>query len=228
MKLPWSVSTLICVEWNALTYAGHTVWNVHQEPGKGTKRRPREEWVINRNTHEALISDVEAEALIATLVSSPIGLAKSRGKAAMSSYLLTGLLVTSDGRRWTGKNGQYYKLRNTETKLGKFVECELVDRAVLTRVSAEIQSDDFLEQLLEASRQAGLLTDPAKPLRAEIAKLKREKAKAAELALTVDDGNTFTRLAVQRSAQIAALRQELSAVEADRSLTEAVRVRTPN
>jgi hypothetical protein len=43
MKLPWSVSTLVCVEWNALTYAGHTVWNVHKESGSGTKRRPREE-----------------------------------------------------------------------------------------------------------------------------------------------------------------------------------------
>lgn len=36
------------MEWNALTYAGHTVWNVRNEVGSdgykgGVKRRPRTE-----------------------------------------------------------------------------------------------------------------------------------------------------------------------------------------
>ncbi len=47
--LSLAVSTLIGIEWNALTYAGHTVWNVRNEHKKGegykgnNKRRPREE-----------------------------------------------------------------------------------------------------------------------------------------------------------------------------------------
>ena len=31
LKIPWSVTSLNGTEWNALTYAGHTVWNVHNE-----------------------------------------------------------------------------------------------------------------------------------------------------------------------------------------------------
>ena len=47
-------------------------WNVHNEYGSegykgGVKRRPRDEWVIQRDTHPALISDAIAETLLANL-----------------------------------------------------------------------------------------------------------------------------------------------------------------
>ena len=69
LKIPWPVTSLNGMEWNALTYAGHTVWNVHNEQTPegykdGEKRRPREQWVIQRDTHHALISDAVAEALL--------------------------------------------------------------------------------------------------------------------------------------------------------------------
>ena len=59
-------SGAIGLEWNALTYAGHTVWNVHNETRGsgykgGTKRRPREDWVIREKPHEALITSEEAK-----------------------------------------------------------------------------------------------------------------------------------------------------------------------
>ena len=219
-------STLIGVEWNALTYAGHTVWNVHNEPGKGKKRRPREEWVIQRDTHDALISDAEAEALLAQLKTSKIGQAVSRAKSASSSYLLTGLLVTSDGRPWTGHKGKYYRLKRSDKGPGKLIECEVIDRAVLAQITSDMRSDEFIEGLLDAARAAGLDRDPAKPLRDRIAQLEREKTKAAELALTVEDGGTFTRLIEERSRQIAALKAELAAIEADAALTQAVRALT--
>ena len=57
----------IGIEWNSLTYAGHTVWNVHAEAGSGRKRRPRSEWVIQRETHDALINDDQAEVIIGRL-----------------------------------------------------------------------------------------------------------------------------------------------------------------
>jgi len=66
-------STLVGMEWNALTYAGHTVWNVHAERVDGggykggSKRRPRSDWVINYDTHEPLISTDEAEQLVSKL-----------------------------------------------------------------------------------------------------------------------------------------------------------------
>ena len=118
--------------------------------------------------------------------------------------------------------GRYYRLRSTSTEPGKMVSCDSVDRAVVAQVASDMHSDEFLERLLEASRQAGMLNDPMKPLRERIAKLEREKVKAAELALTVDDGGTFTKLITERSSQIAALRHELAAVEKDAAITEAV------
>lgn len=66
-------TTLIGIEWNALTYAGHTVWNVHNEFKKGEgykagqKRRPRDQRKTNRDTHPALITDEEAELLLGNL-----------------------------------------------------------------------------------------------------------------------------------------------------------------
>jgi hypothetical protein len=71
-------SSLVGVEWNALTYAGHTVWNVHRDRDSdrhyrgGSKRRPRAEWVIQRDTHPALISDQEAEYLLSKLDTSTV------------------------------------------------------------------------------------------------------------------------------------------------------------
>jgi hypothetical protein len=68
LDLKWSPSTLISVEWNALTYAGRTVWNRHtpkSERGSGRpKRRPREEWITQQNTHTAFISDIEAAKIL--------------------------------------------------------------------------------------------------------------------------------------------------------------------
>ncbi|RMH45868.1 MAG: recombinase family protein, partial [Gammaproteobacteria bacterium] len=63
-------TTMIYVEESALTYAGHTVWNRHNEciDGRyigGSRYRDRKEWVIQRDTHEAMITEEEAETLIA-------------------------------------------------------------------------------------------------------------------------------------------------------------------
>jgi len=69
LGIRWPVTSLIGLEWNALTYAGHTVWNVHAEFGAdgykgGSKRRPRSEWIIQRDTHPALVSDAIAETVL--------------------------------------------------------------------------------------------------------------------------------------------------------------------
>jgi hypothetical protein len=100
-------TTLIGIEWNALTYAGHTIWNVHAERQGGeyvggSKRRPRSDWLIKRDTHPALISDDEAERLLGLLEQ------KTKDRAARapvqrdreSSALLGGLLYAPDGAKW--------------------------------------------------------------------------------------------------------------------------------
>src|SRR5260370_7709781 len=55
-KTSMPATSLIGVEWNALTYAGHTVWNRHAPNGGGTKMRPRSVWQITPGTHPALLS----------------------------------------------------------------------------------------------------------------------------------------------------------------------------
>ena len=78
LKIPWPVTSLNGTEWNALTYAGHTVWNVHNEQTSdgykdGEKRRPRDQWVIQRDTHPPIVSDAVAEALLVQLETHGIG-----------------------------------------------------------------------------------------------------------------------------------------------------------
>jgi len=123
LNLSWTSTTLIDIEWNALVYAGHTVWNRHTEKkSRGTgraRRRPRSEWVIEKNTHEALITEAQAEAILAQLETSVVGQAVSRAKSAVGGYLLSGLLYTSDGRKWVG-SGPHYRLDFIETE-GEFM-----------------------------------------------------------------------------------------------------------
>ena len=106
-----SPSSVIGVEWNAPAYAGHTVWNPHATAGTGHKRHPRSEWQITRETHPALITDAEAETILAQLETSRLGEAVSRAKASMNDrHLLAGLPCTPDGTLWVGY-GKHYRLR---------------------------------------------------------------------------------------------------------------------
>ncbi|PWG61511.1 hypothetical protein DEM34_15900 [Spiribacter halobius] len=70
LELPLQQSTMFNIEENALVYAGHLVWNRHAEIVDGsyvgkTRMRPRSEWVIHENAHEAMITTGEAEQIMA-------------------------------------------------------------------------------------------------------------------------------------------------------------------
>lgn len=216
LKMRESASTMIGVEWNALTYAGHTVWNRHATQGSGMKRRPRAQWQITRDTHPALITDAEAEAILSALENSDIGAAVSRAKAAQSSFLLTGMLYTSDGRMWVG-HGTRYRLKARDGKPGKTVKAAAVDAAVLERFGADMGDEGFLNRLLDAARRIRK-ADPAGDIEARISKAEREKARAAELALSEAASDTYLALVRARSEQIEALKREADAVRADDAL----------
>jgi site-specific DNA recombinase len=211
-------STMICVEWNALTYAGHTVWNRHAVQGTGQKRRPRSEWHITRATHPALITDAEAESILAQLETSEIGAAVSRAKAARSSFLLTGLLYTSDGQMWVG-HGTRYRLKAKDGRQGKTVLAASIDAAVLGKFTADMDSDDFLGKLLAAVRKIRR-GNPAGDIEARIRKAERERARAAELALAESGSEVYLSLVRQRGEQIEALKKEADAVRADDTLSK--------
>jgi site-specific DNA recombinase len=207
-----SQSTLVCIEWNALTYAGHTVWNVNREPGSGSKRRPRDEWQVTRDTHAALISEVEAERILAQLQTSNISAAIRASRAEKSRFLLAGLLYTTDGRAWNG-HGKHYRLRRDRGRTGRIVPAEKLDAAVAETLQAFRTGDRYLAWLIEQTRKAEEPVAPGGDLIAQIRKLERERARAAEAAISGDGSEAYAALVAQRSRQIDALNRELAAVE---------------
>lgn len=176
-------TTLISIEWNALTYAGHTVWNVHNERTEdgyatGAKRRPRNEWVIQKNTHEALITDNQAETILSKLID------KNTRRSTPATYLLTGLLQTQDGQPWHGDGtGTYYRLGK-----GKKVRCDALDALVLRKIRDDIASPEFISRVtkaVKASLKPEMQASTEKELRSEFQRInKKIDSLAAMLADT--------------------------------------------
>lgn len=150
LAITWPQTSLIGMEWNALTYAGHTVWNVHNEHGPGgykggIKRRPREEWVIQKDTHPALITTEEAERIIHQLATST----RSDTRRTPATYLLTGILKSPDGAQWHGDGaGKYYRAGK-----GKKVRAAEVDQAVIAKVANDLKSAAFVTALVKQARK---------------------------------------------------------------------------
>ena len=137
-------STLICVEWNALTYAGHTVWNVHNEYNRGGyltghKRRARNEWVVQRDTHHSLITTDAAELLLAALATSRHGRRSTRLET-----LLGGLLLTPSDQAWHGylEDGGFYRAGK-----GRRIAMRTVDDMVAAAVTNHLRSKGLAASL---------------------------------------------------------------------------------
>ena len=162
-------TSLVGIEWNALVYAGHTVWNVHAEAGTGRKRRPRAEWIVQRDTHEALITDDEAEAILSRLEGWSAANPRERG----AGYLLAGLLVAQDGTAFHGDRGSY-------RVKGRQILAVSVDGAVAAHVLRDIQTPEFVKAITAAARQRAT-PDDAKGLRAGLVEAEARAAKLTAL-----------------------------------------------
>jgi site-specific DNA recombinase len=196
-----SPASLVGVEWNALTYAGHTVWNVHAENGSGRKRRPRAEWVIQRDTHEALIDDAQAEAILAKLEAY----APTRTRQRESGYLLAGLLVTPDGRIFHGDRGSY-------RVKGRQVKADQVDEAVAAQVLKDIQSSAFVRAVTAAARAT---KEPASTasLRASLTAVESRLAKLVALIEQTDSPAPLLRQMETVEGERARLSNSLATAE---------------
>lgn len=151
LALGWSPVNTHGIDWQALTYAGHTVWNVHNErlPGSGQeKRRPRAEWIITRDTHPALITEAEAEAILQQMERQRT----RRTRTTDRPYLLTGLLVGPDGAPWHGEWDKGMDAALYRFGRGKKIAASRVDVAVLDRLRADLQTDEAADQILAAMR----------------------------------------------------------------------------
>ena len=146
------------VEWNALTYAGHTVWNVHNEKGEdgykgGVKRRPRTEWIIQRDTHPTLITDDEAEAILQKLDAGRIKTYRTRAK-----HLLTGILTNQEGQLLHG-DGEYYRHDK------KSVKASRVDGAILQQITSDLQSEAFIKAIVKSAQQSAKKSNDSSDLK---------------------------------------------------------------
>ena len=212
LKMPWPQTSLVDMEWQALTYAGHTVWGVHNpringsyvdgvkgksEYKNGTKRKPRAEWKITRDTHEALITDDEAEAILNRLEK------KKNAKTILTNrtYLLTGLLQTSTGERWHGdwdRGEGYYRLGK-----GQRVSATAVDQAVLDTIYTQMQSDQVVKKLMaEITARARVFVPQKKSAgwKRKITELAKKVSKLVDQLIDADDN---LRIALRRSIEVA-------------------------
>jgi DNA invertase Pin-like site-specific DNA recombinase len=184
LNIDWPSTSLIGMEWNALTYAGCTVWNQHQEKLStggykgGQKQRPRSEWVIQENTHEALISKEQAENILKLLESSSV----ARARRTPANYLLTGLLKAPTGESWYGDNKIHYRIKAQKGK-GRCVSLSEVDSAVVGQIMTDLQSSDFIRAVVkETQKQIQHIEDPAENLRRELKSLTERISKAMDMA----------------------------------------------
>lgn len=175
----WPATTLLSMERNAMTYAGHTCWNRHAERTEhgyvgGDKYRPRSEWIIQRDTHEPLITDDEAETILAAVASRKLTKVRET-----TGYMLTGLLVSPDGERWWAAGAGNYRLGK-----GKRIKAAEVDKAVLGVIAQDIAGDAFAKAILaHYTEQAKPATKDATraKLAARMGEIDRQAAKLAGL-----------------------------------------------
>ena len=217
--LDMAVASLIGVEWNALTYAGHTVWNVNAQrvPGGyhgGRKRRPRSEWLVQYDTHAALISTEEAETILAGLER---GRPKSRHRPAI--YLLSGLLRTPEGETWHGSGDGSYRVGK-----GRRVSRDEMEMAVVGRVLGDLRCDRFIDELVvEARRMAApARPDTLQPQRDRVAKLTARIAKLADLAAQIDTPRPFLERIRAAEQERNTLLEQLAESEAEQKAAEAL------
>ncbi len=220
-------TSAIGIEWNALTYAGHTAWNQRYEFTAGgytggVKRRPRSEWVIQHNTHEALITDAEAEQLIAKLENA----SRNHSRATRTDHLLTGLLRDKEGCAWYGDGAGFYRCGK-----GKRIRSAVIESTVVASLAQDLRSTDFVKEFtMAAKRQAdNRAKDGELPkLRAEMAKLEKQILNLSNLLSETTTPAPLLRHIEQLEQKRAAIEDELAQraeMEAEtkkiRSLTEA-------
>lgn len=219
----WPATTLLSMERNALTYAGHTCWNRHAERAEhggyvgGNKYRPRSEWVIQRDTHEPLITDDEAEAILAAVESRKI----TRAKPAAGTYLLTGLLVTPEGSKWHTDGEGFYRAGR-----GRRIKAAEVDRAVAEVIARDIAGDDFARAVLDHYRhQSKPATKDATraKLAGRLAEIDRQSEKLAGLLGETSAPAALLRALEKLEAERESISGQLDAAAEDEKTRAALR-----
>ncbi len=180
VDVTWPVTSAIEMERNALVYAGHTVWNRSAERSDegyvgGKKWRPRAEWVVQKCTHDALISEGEAETILGQLEAAK----RNGGKATRQTYLFAGLLVSPDGAAWHGDAGAYRLGKGTR------IQAEAVEKTLVGQIMEQLQSEPMAQAIADhyraLAKNAEKKPDEAGPLKRRISEIEKKVARLADL-----------------------------------------------
>jgi site-specific DNA recombinase len=217
LGITWSA--LVDMEWNALTYAGHTVWNMRRAHDQGQgfvgggKRRPRSEWLIQRDTHEPLITDSEALILLAQLEGSP----HARTRRGAGTRLLAGLLRTPAGTPWQGDGRDRYRVTLAGGGARTFAAGP-VEAAVLQQVASDMQSQDFIDSLVRSARDRDRVPgDSLKPLRDQIQAMARKISRMIDMAAELQERAPALRRIEELERERETMEAELQRREAERA-----------
>ena len=226
LGLEWPISSIQSMDWQALTYAGHTVWNMHAERQGGAtldgqKRRPRAEWLVTRETHPALITDDEAEAILAQQERT-----RSGRRNRESPLLLAGLVQTPDGQPWHSDGCGSYRVGK-----GKKISAARLEAAVLGLIESDLLADSAVERLrraIDAMSDAPVDGRSISALERRIAGLSTKISRTVDLAAQLDDPAPILRRVADLEAMRANLTDELQGLRV-RASTQATAVRiTPD
>jgi len=185
----WSKSTLANILRNE-TYIGWTVFNKRDKKTIGRQFKPKDEWIIIKNTHEPIISE-ELFNRVQELIEERQP-KNTPAQVTASKYLLSGLMrcgkcggaygVTGYGRK---RKYAYYNCINYSKKgkkvcLGRRLRADELDREIISRVRRLVFSDENMRKLVDDINIA------TKSLRIDYGrKITELRKKAADLQLRV-------------------------------------------
>ena len=188
----WIVSTAKSMEDNIDTYLGHLIFNRHNERIKergrvdgylgGKKWRPKEEWVVHENAHEALIDEATAERVREI---------KKRGLREVPYhkrvYALSGILKCEVcGTNFVGDGGLYRC--NSKSKIGKRcpnqgISQDEIENAVFSVLFQQILRFKNLQPIIKQIKERFQKGDSTvNDLQAKIQEVDRERKRLIELA----------------------------------------------
>jgi len=185
----WSKSTVADILRNE-TYIGWTVFNKRDKKTIGRQFKPKNEWIIIKNTHEPIISE-EVFNRIQKLIEERQP-KNTPAQVTASQYLLSGLMrcakcgggygVTGYGRerKYAYYNCINYSKKGKKVCPGRRLRADELDREVIDRVRKLVFSEENMRKLMDDINTA------TKSLRTDYSrKITELKKKAADLQLRV-------------------------------------------
>ncbi|HET7558776.1 MAG TPA: recombinase family protein [Limnochordia bacterium] len=211
----WSTTTVQTLfrEDYVRQYAGLGIWNKHyrkHRPQPGVKFKPTSEWVTEPKAHPAIITEDEAEEILALNQKMTERWAKTRKYCRSSPYLLSGDGVAGEplfickrcgGRMVGNRAGRGRRKYVCSTAINKgtcgrrYVDAETVEGAVIGHIRTHYLNEDFIRETVRAANEqlAAEKRGAAKDTRAE--RLKEIEAQLANARKAILAGVDPTALA---------------------------------